>query len=435
MKSILKLTCAAALGAIALSQSAMADHHTTDKAIKCGALADATMSRARGASVIVVRGGEIAEIRSGDTAPDGMEIVDLSGKTCLPGLTDLHTHLMIVDPISNTYSDGMSMSSADYTLRGLKNAQIMLENGFTTLRVPSDGDHQFGVVSLKQAFASGLFQGPRMFVAPHMLSPLGGHSDVQGIAADRHAKIPSNSVGAGEDNVRQAVRRQIKFGADWIKIAASGGIMSLSDDPRIQGFTDAEIAAFADETHRHGKKITAHVHGDAAAHSAAKSKFDSIEHGTLISRRTIQELKKNDVVLVPTAYVMDVLIRECDAGNFPEENCSKVRGIVPQHADNIRSAYRAGVKIGFGTDQIFPHGESLREFKSLVDRGLSPKDAIASATTIAAELLGTADKSGTLKAGNWADIIAVEGNPFDDITVMEKVSFVMKEGHVVRHDR
>jgi len=429
MNRIIVISC---LLATAASAPVVASAETT--ALICGRLIDAEMDHPGRPGVIVVRDGKIGEILPGDTAPDGAEVIDLSELSCLPGLTDLHCHLMGQDPVGAFRRSGLGRSSAQNVLLGAKNAQTMLENGFTTLRVPGDADHHFGAISLRDAIASGLNQGPRMFVAPHMLSPLGGHSDLQGIPSDRGHVDSGKTVAAGVDNVREAVRRELKYGADWIKIAASGGVMSWDDDPEVQGFTDDEITAFADETHRYGKKITGHIHGDAAAYAAARAGFDSIEHGTLIRVRTIDEMKRRNVVLVPTVYVIDWIIEKCDEGAIPEPMCAKARAVAEVRDANVLAAYRAGVKIGYGVDQIFAHDLSLREFEALVRLGITPRDAIASATTVAAELLGIGDRAGTLRAGNWADVVAVEGDPLADISSMTRMRFVMKDGAVIRHD-
>jgi imidazolonepropionase-like amidohydrolase len=403
-------------------------------ALICGRLIDAAMTESGRPGVIVARDGEIVEIRSGQVAPAGAETIDLSDLSCLPGLTDLHSHLMGQDPVQAFRRGGLGRSSAENVLLGLKNAQTMLHNGFTTLRVPGDSDHHFGAIALRDAIKAGLYQGPRMFVAPHMLSPLGGHSDLQGLPTDRGHVFSGKTVAAGVDNVREAVRRELKYGADWIKIAASGGVMSWDDDPEVQGFTDDEIAAFADETHRYGKKITGHIHGDAAALSAARSGFDSIEHGTMISTRTIEEMKRQGVVLVPTVFVIDWVLDRCDEGAVPEPMCDKARAVAEERDANVLAAYRAGVKIGYGVDQIFSHEHSLGEFEALVRVGITPRDAIAAATTVAAELLGVEDRAGTLRVGSWADVVAVEGDPLADISSMTRIRFVMMNGDVVRHD-
>lgn len=399
-------------------------------AIKCGTVLDMTSDRARSNMVIVVENGRITAI--GDATPDGATVIDRSGATCLPGLTDLHTHLMIsMDrSVSNNFT---TFSSADKVLMALRNAQTMLHHGFTTLRVPGDLEYEFGNIALRNAINRGEFVGPRMLVAPHMLSETGGHGDLNEIAPDV-PEIPGTVVKSGVDNVREAVRREIKYGADWIKISASGGVMSQHDDPKVQGFTDEEINAFAEEAHRRGKKITAHVHGDSAGYAAAAAGFDSIEHGTLLSDRTLQLMKKNDVALVSTSYVVNWILNQGVQGGISADNLQKAQEVSVVQRKVLKKAYDMGIKIGFGTDQIFPHAESPREFATLVNLGFKPIDALKAATINAAEILGLEAEIGTLAVGKAADIVAVPGDPLADITIMEKVDFVMKGGKVIRAD-
>lgn len=399
-------------------------------AIKCGSLLDMTGDKARKDVVVVVDGGRITAI--GQTVPEGATVIDLSARTCLPGLTDLHTHLMI--RMDRSVADNfLTYSSADKALMALKNAQIMLRHGFTTVRVPGDLEFEFANISLRNAINRGDVVGPRMLVAPHMLSETGGHGDFNEIAPDG-PEIPGTVVKSGVDNVREAVRHEIKYGADWIKISASGGVMSEHDDPRVQGFTDEEIQAFAEEAHRRGKKITAHVHGDAAGYAAAKAGFDSIEHGTLLEDRTLQLMKKNNVALVSTRYVVEWIIAQGVTGGISENNLAKAKSVSDRGRVTLKKAYDMGIRIGFGTDQIFPHEESPREFASLVRVGLTPIDALRTATVNAAQILGLQSEIGTIEVGKAADIIAVPADPLADITVMEKVNFVMKGGQVIRSE-
>ena len=222
---------------------------------------------------------------------------------------DMHVHLFIDSSVGTVADNFLQKSSATNALLGLKRLQLMLKNGFTTIRVPGDVDYQFAGVDLKHPIGRGDFDGPRMVVAPHALSQLGGHADLNTMRPDSPA-IVGTIVKAGTDNVREAVRCEVKYGADWIKITASGGVMSQHDDPRVQGWTDEEIFALVDEAQRVGVKITAHVYGDQAGMTAARAGFDSIEHGTMIQDETIAMMKKNGVVLVPTVYVLDWILEQ-----------------------------------------------------------------------------------------------------------------------------
>ena len=410
--------------------------------LRCGNLVDVERKRLVENQAILVTDGVIQDIGQEIDTPAGARVIDLTGQYCLPpdrrtyppddqrakhelpGLIDAHTHLM---------TSGRSMNSSK-TLTGLKNAQTMLRQGFTTLRVPGDGDIGFGAIVLRDAFAEGLFVGPRMQVAPHAICPLGGHCDSNSIAPDSGIPTAPHVIRAGEDSVREAVRRELKYGADWIKVYATGGIMSVGDDPRVQSFTDAELAAFADETHRHGKKITAHIHGAGAVKTAVRVGFDSVEHGTLMDDEAIKMMVESGTWLVPTVYVLDYILEQGETRRISAESMAKARGIVRVRDISFRKAYKAGVKMAVGSDQIFPHEHSAREFSALVRLGVSPMDAIVMGTINGARLMDLEDKIGSVEVGKEADIIAVPGNPLDNISILENVEFVMLGGRIIRND-
>ncbi len=393
--------------------------------LRCGNLIDVEHRQLLADQTILVADGVIEEIGQKIDAPAGARLVDLTGQYCLPGLIDAHTHLM-------TGGRGVNTSSAAKTLTGLKNAQTMLHQGFTTLRVPGDGDIAFGAITLRDAFATGMFVGPRMQVAPHAICPLGGHCDNNSIAPDSGIPTAPHVIEAGEASVRQAVRRELKYGADWIKVYATGGIMSVGDDPRVQSFTDAELAAFADETHRHGKKITAHIHGAGAVKTAVRVGFDSIEHGTLMDDEAIAMMVETGTWLVPTVYVLDYILEQSQSRWISAESMAKARDIVKIRDVSFRKAYEAGVRMAVGSDQIFPHEHSAREFSALVKLGVSPMDALVMGTINGAELMSLEDEIGSIKVGKQADIIAVPANPLDDISILESVGFVMLGGRIIR---
>ena len=395
--------------------------------LRCGALVDVEREQLLQRQDILVADGVIAAVGSGIAGPEGASVIDLSGHYCLPGLIDAHTHLMVGGP-------GLNSSSAAKTLIALKNAQTMLQHGYTTLRIPGDGDIGFGSIALRDAIAGGLFTGPRMQVAPHFLCPLGGHCDRNAIAPDSGVPTAPYVIAAGEDSAREAVRRELKYGADWIKVHATGGIMSVGDDPRIQSFTDAELAAFSDETHRHGKKITAHIHGAGAVKSAVRAGFDSIEHGTMMDEEAIGMMVESGTWLVPTVYVLDFIVGSGQSRRMTPEIMAKAREVAKVRDDSFRKAYEAGVKMAVGSDQIFSHRHSAREFAALVRQGVTPMDAIVMGTINGATLMDLEDEIGSVAVGKQADIVAVPGNPLDDISVLEKVEFVMLGGRIIRQD-
>jgi imidazolonepropionase-like amidohydrolase len=399
-------------------------------ALHCGKMIDIDRRKIQQNITIIVQQGKITSLGNAIAVPSGAKEINLRDHYCAPGLIDTHTHLATAN--ENGIVNYNNMTSASKTLLALRNAQTMLDMGFTTLRIPGDMDHHFGIIDLRDAIAAGDFMGPRLLVAPHLLTPTSGHNDHRYLPSDLDQHVSSYVVKAGEHNAREAVRGQIRGGADWIKITASGGVMSEGDDPSVQSFTDGEIRAFAEETHRYGKKITAHIHSDDAAYSAAKAKFDSIEHGTLITDRTIKEMKKSGTYLIPTLYVVEWIIKQGVRDGITEEMLQKAIAVKEKHNIAFKKAYKAGLNIAFGTDQIFNHRESLNEFKSLIAQGVSNWDAIAMATANGARLLAMENQIGSLAVGKFADIIAMPGNPADDITAFEDVSFVLKAGRIVR---
>ncbi len=413
---------------IALLLGLLATEATADSTLlRCGGLIDVEREQRVQQQDILVADGVIAAVGSGIAEPDGASVIDLAGHYCLPGLIDAHTHLMFAGP-------GLNSSSAAKTLVALKNAQTMLRHGFTTLRIPGDGDIGFGSIALRDAIARGLFTGPRMQVAPHFLCPLGGHCDRNAIAPDSGVPTAPNVVAAGEDAAREAVRRELKYGADWIKVHATGGIMSAGDDPRIQSFTDAELAAFSDETHRHGKKITAHIHGAGAVKSAVRAGFDSVEHGTMMDEEAIEMMVESETWLVPTVYVLDYILGSTQSRRMTPEIMAKAREVAKIRDASFRKAYEAGVRMAVGSDQVFPHRHSAREFAALVRQGVTPMDAIVMGTLNGATLMDLEDEVGSIAVGKQADIIAVPGNPLDDISILESVEFVMLGGRIIRND-
>lgn len=414
---------------IALLLGLLATKATADSTVlRCGALVDVEREQMIRQQDILVADGVIAAVGSETDEPNGASVIDLTGHYCLPGLIDAHTHLMVGGP-------GMNSSSAAKTLIALKNAQTMLQQGYTTLRIPGDGDIGFGSIALRDAIARGLFTGPRMQVAPHFLCPLGGHCDNNALAPDSGVPTAPHVIAAGEDAAREAVRRELKYGADWIKVHATGGIMSVGDDPRVQSFTDAELAAFSDETHRHGKKITAHIHGAGAVKSAVRAGFDSVEHGTLMDDEAIEMMVESGTWLVPTVYVLDYILESPQtARRINPEIMAKAREVVKVRDISFKKAYRAGVRMAVGSDQVFPHRHSAREFAALVRQGVTPMDAIVMGTLNGAMLTGLGDEIGSIAVGKQADIIAVPGNPLEDISILENVEFVMLGGRIIRND-
>jgi imidazolonepropionase-like amidohydrolase len=401
-------------------------------AIHCGRLIDVRSEKPMVNATIIVRDGRIDSIGTDVAVPAGSQNIDLSHATCLPGLMDLHAHILF-NPARGTDDNYLLGSSAYKALYGLKRAQQELSEGFTTLRDPSDFDKYFALVEIRDAIARGDFTGPRMFVAPHALTSTGGHADLNDIAPDVDT-IAFGKIVSGPQSMREAVREEIKYGADWIKVYVSGGVMSAHDDPRVQTFTDEEIQAAVDETHRLRKKITVHAIGTDAIKESVRAGVDSVEHGLLIDDETIRMMKDKGTYLIPTLYVLNYIVEEGPKMGFPQASIDKGKAMIAERDRRLRAAFAAGVKICFGSDTIFDEQFVPREFPLLVSLGLTPFQAIQAATINPATLLGIDKETGTLEAGKQADIVAVEQNPLEDIHALEHVKFVMKGGTVVRND-
>ena len=390
---------------------------------------DATLPNA----VVVVQDGKIAAAGSGLAIPAGATVVDLGDATLLPGFIDSHTHLTgesgenyILD-----FFNGLRRPVAEQALDSSVNARKTLEAGFTTVRdVGSSDDLDVG---LRNAINAGIVPGPRMLVARYALGATGGHCDQTGFPPNTFGPEPGMEKGVlhGANEGRQAVRLDVKYGADVIKMCASGGVLSLGDDVAAPQLTDEELTAIIDEAHRLKRKTAAHAHGDLAARAAVKAGIDSIEHGSFLTDETLALMKSKGTFLVPT----------CLAGvwtgakleRFPPEVAAKAKAAFEAHDDMFRRALKTGVKIAFGTDSaVSPHGMNAREFGLMVDLGMSPAAALRTAGPSAAELLGLTDRIGTLEKGKQADIVAVPGDPLEDIHVTEKVFFVMKGGQVFK---
>ena len=402
------------------------------KVIHCGRLIDGVADEAAGSSTVVVRGNRIESIGPRGAASAAGDVVDLGSLTVLPGLIDLHAHVMH-EPLGDSFGSFLRGSSARKTLYGLWRAQGMLRLGFTTLRDPGDVDRYFGLVELRDAIARGHFVGPRLLVAPHALTPTGGHADLNELASDIPPDVAGRIV-SGPDSMREVVRDEIKYGADWIKLYVSGGVMSARDDPRIQTFTDDEIRAGVDEAHRLHRKVSVHAHGTQSIKTSVRAGVDSVEHGSFIDDEGIRLMVEHRVGLVPTIYTLKYILEEGAAQGIPEERIAKARAVDEARIPRLRAAAQAGVPIAFGSDTIFPIEYSPREFWALEEIGLTPMQSIRSATRNAATILGLQGDLGTLEPGKIADLIAVRGDPLENLRHMENVVWVMKDGVVVKNE-
>jgi len=384
---------------------------------------DVAAGQIRAQAVVVVQDGRITSV--GGEIPAGARTVDLGDVTLLPGLIDAHTHLT-GDLEGDWVTRDVRELPADAALRGARNAKRTLEAGFTTVRNVAAGG--FADIALMKAIDAGLVPGPRMIASAHALGITGGHCDATGWAPGILEGGPEEGIVDGVDAAIRGVRYQIKHGARVIKICATAGVLSFDATVGAQQLSDDEIRAIVEETGRHGLKVAAHAHGTQGILAAVKAGVASIEHGSMLNDEIIALMKKKGTYLVPTAYLLTAMPLDL----LPPPIAAKAKQIIPLAQESHRQAIKAGVKIAFGTDAaVYPHGVNAREFAVYVGYGMTPIEAIRTATSGAADLLGVGDR-GTIAPGQLADLVAVPGDPLKDIKVMERVSFVMKGGVVVR---
>jgi imidazolonepropionase-like amidohydrolase len=393
--------------------------------IRAGRLLDVKTGKTLTNQTIVIQGDKIASVGADAQIPAGAQVIDLSNATVLPGLIDAHTHLTM-NP--NFGYSMLANSVARQALIGAHNARVTLEAGFTTVR--NVGAFNYSDVALRDAINAGDVPGPRMLVSGPPLSITGGHCDNNLLPFEDHATNPG--VADGVEAVQHKTREIIKYGADLIKICATGGVLSHGDNPQASQYTLEEMKAIVADAHRLGRKVAAHAHGAQGIVWASEAGVDSIEHGSYIDDAGIAEMKKDGAYLVPTLYLMDWFFENAEKIGTPAELIAKGREVMPAARKNVARAFAAGVKVGFGTDAaVYPHGLNAHEFAVMVKLGLSPLAAIQAATVNDADLLGWSDKIGTIEAGKFADIVAVDGDPLADVTTLERVKFVMKGGEVV----
>ncbi len=392
--------------------------------LRAAAMVDVVKGELIRPAILVVEGGRIRSVGSAQV-PAGARTVDLGDLTLLPGLIDAHTHLTF-DISGDWVTRSVRELPADAALRGARNARVTLLAGFTTVR--DVGAPGFADVSLMKAIDAGFVMGPRMIPSAHAIGITGGHCDDTGWAPGVNELGPEQGVADGPDAAVRAVRYQVKHGAKVIKVCATAGVLSFDATLGAQQLSDAELQAIVQEASRHGLKVAAHAHGKEGIKAAIRAGVASIEHGSMIDDEAAALMKQRGTYLVPTAYLLGTFKFE----SLPPPIAAKARQVIPMAQESHRRAVRAGVKVAFGTDAaVAPHGDNAKEFAVYVGYGMRPVDALRTATVNAADLLGVDDR-GVIAPGKLADLIAVRGNPLEDVRVLERVIWVMKGGEVVK---
>jgi len=409
-------------------------------ALKAARLFDGKSNSLTTPGVVVVADGKIVAAGSSATIPAGAEVIDLGDATLLPGFIDAHTHVTMMnsDDWKQRELDTLQKPIAEQALDATVNAKITLMAGITTVR--DLGSHDYIDVGLRNAIRNGKVPGPRMLVSVHAIGSTGGHcDDSAGFRAGLfpHETGPAEGVINGADQARYAVRLAHKYGADIIKTCASGGVLSPTDDVDTPQLTQEELNAIVDEAHALRLKVATHCHGAEAAKRAIHAGVDSIEHGTFLDDEALDMMKQRGTYFVPTLMAVQGLQEQLDKGIYiPPAIALKARMAIAQIRSTFHRALAKGVNIGLGTDAaVYPHGRNPEEFHHMVDLGMKPIDALKAGTSADAQLLGLADRLGTLEPKKIADIVAVPGNPAENIRQTEHVFFVMKEGTIYRNDR
>ena len=420
------LIFAAGLGVVASARQA---HGVI---IHAGRVIDGVASEPRGRSTIRIQGDRIVSIENGWVDPGRDEVIDLKAFTLMPGLIDMHVHLT-GEGTADALVKSVTLTATDAAVESTVYARKTLDAGFTTVRNVGAGGG--ADISLRRAINLGLVPGPRIWTARNGLSITGGHGDAGGLRPElgREA-IWQNGIVDGVPEIVKAVRYQHKYGADVIKFTATGGVLSIGDSGDLQQFSDEEMRAIVETAHLLGMKVAAHAHGKRGIEAAIKAGVDSIEHGTYADDETFALFRKHGTYLVPTILAGKTVAElAAKPGHFHPSVQVKAATIGPLMQEMFQRAHASGVKIAFGTDSgVSVHGENAREFGYMVEAGMKPMDAILAATRNAADLLGASDRVGSIQGGRFADLVAVAGDPLNDITEMQRVRFVMKGGVVHR---
>lgn len=395
--------------------------------IHAGALVDTVAGAVRPNQDILIEGNVIKAVGAGLKVPAGAKEIDLRGRTVLPGLIDAHTH--ITGQPENYYSDLFRKSSIDDAVTAHVYARRTLEAGFTSVRVL--GARDYVDVALRNAINSGLVVGPRLQVAAMTVGATGGHGDISGFSPWLRFEGFSG-IADGVDAIRKLVRTEVKNGADVIKIMATAGVLSEEESVGAPQYSLEEMKVAVEESAMWGRKVAAHAHGTEGIKRAVQAGVASIEHGSLLDEEAIRLMKERGTWLVADIYNDDYILSEYARLGYPASTIEKEKKVGRLQRESFQAAVKAGVKIAYGTDAgVFPHGLNARQFAYMVKWGQTPMQAIQAATVNAAELMGWSDKVGAIAPGRYADIVAVDGDPLKDVSVLEKMAFVMKDGSVI----
>jgi imidazolonepropionase-like amidohydrolase len=426
-KSLACIVSATAFLVASLSPLAQTPTGSGVTAIRAGKMFDAKAGKMVESQVILVHDDQIQQVGSNLPIPQGAKVIDLSKATVMPGFIDAHVHLTMA--AGHSGPAGLTISVPRSALIGARNARVTLMAGFTTVR--NLGAEGFSDVALRDAINDGDVIGPRMQVSGPMISITGGHGDNSILPFEYHAT--GDGVADGPEEVRHRVRENIKYGADVIKFAASGGTMSKGDNPLLEAYSPEEMQILISEAHRQGRKVATHAHSALAIKDAVRAGVDSVEHGIFLDDEGIALMKQHGTYLVPTSFPLFWYMDNMASMHLPKYTEDKIKVILPIGKASMSNAFKQGVKVALGTDAgVYPHGLNGGEFSTMVKLGLTPTQALQAGTVNAADLMGWTDQVGSIEAGKFADIVAVNGDPLADISILEHVDFVMKGGVVYK---